>query len=71
MEKIKFSIEKEEPIEKCPEYEWMNTPYADKRYQTVGYVSLDLLQKSSGVYQAIDTILPLKSIDTSDVSFGI
>ena len=51
MEQISFTIEKENPIETCPKYEWMssNSPHGDsighqdKRFSTVGYVSLDLL----------------------------
>lgn len=71
MEKVKFAIEKEDPLEICPVYEWMTLKNDDKRFATVGYVSLDSLQKNNKVYQAINTIIPLDQIDKNDVSFGI
>ena len=43
MNKIKFKIEKEDPLEVCPYYSWRETLIEDERYQTIGFVNLDLM----------------------------
>ena len=37
----------------------------------MGFVSLDLLQDSNKVYDAINTILPFHDIDKTDTTFGL
>ena len=71
MSNIKFTIEKEDPLEVCPYYSWRKTLEEDKRYQTIGFVNLDLMQSSNGVYDSLNSILPLESIDPKDPDFGL
>ena len=71
MKKVKFSIEKEDPLEVCPHYRWRETHKEDERYQTIGFVNLDLMQSGNGVYDSLNTIVPLDSIDPEDSDFGL
>ena len=71
MEKVKFSIEKEDPLEVCPHYRWRETLQEDDRYQTIGFINLDLMQSSNGVYDSLNTIVPLDRIDPEDTDFGL
>ena len=46
---INFPIEKEDPLTKCPLYDWRRNLFNDHRYDTIGYTSLYMLQDSNGI----------------------
>ena len=77
MQQVKFSLEKEDPIETCPAQEWRSDTTAlseetsTSRYRVVGHVPLSSLQESSGVNRALEEIVPSALLESDDPSFGM
>lgn len=59
---LQFSVEKESPLEMCPDYEWRNRTF-DSRYTKLGEISLYDLQKENGVLYEINKLVPLDALD--------
>mmetsp|Transcript_42405 Transcript_42405/g.55914 ORF Transcript_42405/g.55914 Transcript_42405/m.55914 type:complete len:154 (-) Transcript_42405:1785-2246(-) len=55
---ISFPLEKEEPLQRCPHYEWRRSGYDDERYDIIGTTSLYMLQSSNNVFDEIDKSIP-------------
>lgn len=55
---FRFTVEKEETLEKCPSYDWRVMDYMDIRYATLAQLSLYNLEEANGVFTALEEHLP-------------
>ena len=55
---IQFPLEQEDPLIRCPHYDWRRSGVDDDRYDIIGTTSMYMLQNSNGVFQALDQAVP-------------